>query len=629
MLRDFIDREFYIALLSDDSIASHPENTLASFTNLLSQPCKLDGDDWHVAVVEISFNDFSANKSRLTKKEFESSDSDIDATPNYLQPLHEFETTDDENIHTNLRKKRKIKHTEHNAPIQENKFITVQIDEIYTLKISSQFLNKLAYNTRKRDINCGKLLEHLSECIVPQETNENKKSIVLKILDFIDSKDWTKEMKTTYKQNDAYMIHTYLGSPVSSNIVLQYKHYTSIEQFIQYFILQIPLTRRNNRDLKNLFKQFYPDYNKTSNTQQPTLENKPNNNNKDAKTLGVKFNEYGVNLKTNTDMLKRSAENTVDLSAIVRDLVKNAEAFKDGKTRDFSISAGILEKIKNSVLDVFRNRKSDPASVFGGSVEGNLLLVEIKSTSGPPFTVKLPIKQYDSVKEFLDQVIIQIPAGRGDLQSFSSYIDQLFAPDTHFETSDDDEDYAADKPAIVAPPELSSLFPDKVSDVNLIINKNTTKAETTLKTTEINVSTENDESVGMHLFSGYPFSSVHKNPIPKDVEIIRPVNTHSAVSSAGSSLSGYMFIYLDIIAPARVGSILSRVTRIIPDCHERCIHFSNLTYSRVQKTYFEDISVLLTDNHGKKINFNASTVPTYLLLHFKIIPPNAREIRHF
>lgn len=152
-----------------------------------------------------------------------------------------------------------------------------------------------------------------------------------------------------------------------------------------------------------------------------------------------------------------------------------------------------------------------------------------------------------------------------------------------------------------------------------------------MKTTDNEGTTDNDDSVGMHLFSGYPFSNIPKKSIhvPKDVEIIQPVATHSAVSLSSSSLSDYMFIYLDIIALSRVGSILSRVSRIIPDCHNRCIHFNTLTYSRVQKTYFEDISVLLTDNHGKKINFNASTVPTYLLLHFKNIPPNASEIRHF
>lgn len=346
-----------------------------------------------------------------------------------------------------------------------------------------------------------------------------------------------------------------------------------------------------------------------------------------------------------------------------------------------------MEKIKNSVLDVFRNRKTNPANVLGGTVDGNLLLVNIKSTSGPPFTVKLPIQQYDSVKQFLNQIITQIPAGRGDLQSFSTYIDQLFAPDKQTETSDED------KPTVIVPPELSSLLPTKVSDVNLLINNNNkphpttgtiivphqfssllpdkvndtnliinnnnkphpptgtiivphqlssllpnkvndanliiNKPPTKQHSPEIESLSDNDESLGMHLFSGYPFTNKHKNTIPKDVEIIKPIPTHSAVSSANSSLSGYIFVYLDIIAPARVGSILSRVSRIIPDCHERCIHFHNLTYSRVQKTYFEDISILLTDNHGKKINFNPSTVPTYLLLHFKIIPPNAREIRHF
>lgn len=250
-----------------------------------------------------------------------------------------------------------------------------------------------------------------------------------KILIFIDSKEWRNiDDFTTYRRNYAFVLHFYFGSPVSSNVVLQYRNFNSLEEFMEHIILQIPVKRRNNKALKNLFKKFYPEYFKTSEINSVIKKKSSDFNDKQ---LSIKFDEYGVNLKSDTAQLKRSMKRSVDLRNIVENFINNAEAFKEDRTQAIKVTANLLEKIKNSGLDVFRNRQAKIDKVFGTPVENNILKVDINPSTGAPFTVNLPVKRYESAKEFLDAIIIQIPPGRGDLKSFSTYLDQLFQPDSN------------------------------------------------------------------------------------------------------------------------------------------------------------------------------------------------------
>lgn len=50
------NNEFYISLLSNNSIDRYKQNTLSSFTNHLASPIDLSTDDWYVGIVEIECN---------------------------------------------------------------------------------------------------------------------------------------------------------------------------------------------------------------------------------------------------------------------------------------------------------------------------------------------------------------------------------------------------------------------------------------------------------------------------------------------------------------------------------------------------------------------------------------------
>lgn len=237
-------------------------------------------EDWYVGLVEIAFNPFTPGGSeRIIQKDYndnaheyisstsseeESRASDVEEYEygqNSNKRKHSFSPIDidvDKTLYTH-------------ADLQSEKQTIVPIDETYSLQITSSFLNKIAYNTKKRDINGAKFFEHLAECITPKTDDDAvKKSVMDRILMYIDSKNWPSiETKSSYRRNDAHMLHLYFGSPVSSNCILQYKTFSSVEEFIQEIVMQIPPKRRNNKSLKTLFKIFSPYYNKKSQVDAP------------------------------------------------------------------------------------------------------------------------------------------------------------------------------------------------------------------------------------------------------------------------------------------------------------------------------------------------------------------------
>lgn len=79
---------------------------------------------------------------------------------------------------------------------------------------------------------------------------------------------------------------------------------------------------------------------------------------------------------------------------------------------------------------------------------------------------------------------------------------------------------------------------------------------------------------------------------------------------------GYMFVYLDIISPRRIGSRNNRVLKVFR-CEKKTFHFTNIEYVKLEKNNFDSLSILLCNSGGEKVNFTPSKIPTYVNLHFK------------
>lgn len=124
-------------------------------------------------------------------------------------------------------------------------------------------------------------------------------------------------------------------------------------------------------------------------------------------------------------------------------------------------------------------------------------------------------------------------------------------------------------------------------------------------------------TVGFPYFPGYTedfYEPLHslKSSIDHHCDIIKnyfPQN-NDVVSHA--------FIYLDIMKPRLVGDQSIKCLRIFPKTNsQQNIEFTSVEYYPIQSNYITDISILIANNNGDKINFENSKIPTMCTLHFK------------
>lgn len=80
-------------------------------------------------------------------------------------------------------------------------------------------------------------------------------------------------------------------------------------------------------------------------------------------------------------------------------------------------------------------------------------------------------------------------------------------------------------------------------------------------------------------------------------------------------------VYTDFIKPQLIGNSLTRYLRIVSmknaSINIQIIQFKPVQYCPIDQKYLESISILIANLEGKNIDFDPSTTPTYILLHFK------------
>lgn len=96
--------------------------------------------------------------------------------------------------------------------------------------------------------------------------------------------------------------------------------------------------------------------------------------------------------------------------------------------------------------------------------------------------------------------------------------------------------------------------------------------------------------------------------------------TAPAISVKQTENDGFIFVYLDIISPRRIGSKSNRVLKVLRPANKRMLHFENIEYMPLQTEYFDSISILIAQSNGENVSFVPSNVPTYINLHFKRVP---------
>lgn len=101
-------------------------------------------------------------------------------------------------------------------------------------------------------------------------------------------------------------------------------------------------------------------------------------------------------------------------------------------------------------------------------------------------------------------------------------------------------------------------------------------------------------------------------------KIVEQTNDFKEIYSNHNDIIDLAFVYTDIIQTRLVGSQLSRVLKVIPlKNNQDLITIKNIEYYPVQSNILKDISILITNGSGQKIDFKKSSIPTFCTLHFK------------
>lgn len=233
--------QFYVGLMSNESMNDYPDNVLSAFTNKLARPIQID-ESWCVGLTHISYGPHSTFQRMEMAPE-----TSIDLGVETFEPVTVATTS------PVPPKKRRHRDREYRTQKQEavfEKIIAIKVSDTQNIVLTQSDLKELTYD--KHHLNGGKLLKILPEKIQPKldesdakiyyEQEMLKRKIKHQIFDLIQNEDWTLKDITKYKRHaDEFMVHVYQGTKKSSNCILKYREYPNIEQFIREIVYQLPV----------------------------------------------------------------------------------------------------------------------------------------------------------------------------------------------------------------------------------------------------------------------------------------------------------------------------------------------------------------------------------------------------
>lgn len=375
------ENEFYVCLLSNASANIYNNNTLSAFTNLLCKPLRLD-ERWCVGLTEFSFNNFepSIGKLIMLQRDRES-----------LSEDDGFGIDDQVEIfdYSNRRKRKRA------APANS---VEINVGNDSKIVLKSDELMDISYNKKKLDINFGRFLEVLTDNITSdwfENTNEIHKEIKDSIFIKLKSTDWSKiPLVKRIQGKEEFLLHIYMGSSHSNNVVLKYGKY-ELDEFLEEIISQIPISERSYTKLHNLFNIFYAKYKKDLDNDDGILK-KPS-------ILNVDFKEYGINLSTNISKIN---EKNLDMTTLINHMADNIEFTDPNITENEKIL--LKEKLKAAVLDTLRGNDLDQTHISKQLKDDDVIL-NVPYNADSSYSTVLEVKSYNRLEELLNGIYAQIP----------------------------------------------------------------------------------------------------------------------------------------------------------------------------------------------------------------------------
>lgn len=94
--------------------------------------------------------------------------------------------------------------------------------------------------------------------------------------------------------------------------------------------------------------------------------------------------------------------------------------------------------------------------------------------------------------------------------------------------------------------------------------------------------------------------------------------TELYLNDGSTELPTILFIYSDIIKPRCIGNKNIRCIRVLPYKGQSiCYDFHNVEYYPLEISIINDISILIANSDGTQYNFQSSTTPNFITLHFR------------
>lgn len=650
--------QFYVVLMSNNSMEHYPDNVLSAFSNKLPIPLKLEGN-WVVGLTHLSYGPFASfQRMEMAAPENGAIDDDVEtfdpvsATPTVVEPPPK---------KRQRKRKRDREYRTQKQEASDEKKVIIKISDVHSIVLKQSDLRELTYE--KHHLNCGKLLKVLAEKIEPRlddndprifyEIEMMRRRIKHQIIDLINEEDWIAQSDVIKhaRKKDEFLMHIYLGSRRSTNIPIRYLEYDSIETFICEIVYQLPIHERRKEPLSQLFNLFHTSYDLIS--EKAIIPRKTDIN------LYIPLSEYGTSSGLDTRELVKNNPNIMEHGISMEDIIalfRENLQYKD-ETLSASEKLELRLRIKNAIVDVLRGNALNgpyiPKQYKKNDLPLNVPVEKTGDNSYGYYRAVLEAKNYDHEDQFLNEIYNQIPIEKRDKTIFLDTLNQAFVKSINTKRSASEttdmvsqtqplQSFAVDYADLSNPKAPAVQFPKNVNTSSAPIQEQPLPPPPPPPTLPSPVADIQPKSRSpspsavpkkpdIYLTGGLKLAFSDAAAAAVDNAAFAAA---SAAAAAGAKASPkmteivaskrdihknrFIFVYSDIIRGRIIGDTIGRFLRVIPlTDNTRDLQFRHVEFVPVEKNYIESITILLANNFGERIQFKASTVPTYVSLCFK------------
>lgn len=620
--------------MSNESMHEYAENTLSAFTNKLARGIQID-ENWVVGLSAISIPTIEKFQRMEMAREIEGASID-----------DEIETFTPITVNEPPPKKKRRRREYRKLKQQVGKRIAIHVSPTEYIILTEKDIEAITYGNSP-NLNCGILLQTLSEKIEPKidETDDKKRlqreilkrNIKLELFLAISNNSWNiAETPVKFRRNtDEYLVHVYQGSKKSNNIVLKYGTYSSLVQFIAFLLGQLPIECRSKEKLSPLLNMFYESYNLLNKKQEIV---KPKN----KVTLLLPFVEYGASTGFDTEALM---QDNPDIITEGVSLDKVIELFRDNLTytEDRQLSANekfaLRTMIKEKIIDALRLEKSMDIPYASQDIKNrkdvvlNMPIQKIKD-GYKTHKVVLGAQEWKSANALLDSVIAQIPMKKRYREVFIHALEESFIKAMKTKKKAGEASSMATQTLQSLPFDSADPTNPKAPDIAFPQNVDTMQRQATPSASATPTPslpaapTPSPPATPTPSLPVAPAQSSSNTPTPAaasqtDTTVDKATSTDQYDDIVGirkdPHKNRFLYVYSDVIQCRIFGESQVRCMRVIPltDASTRDIQFKHIEYIPVQKTFIDNISIMLCNSYGDKIQFKSSIIPTYCMLHFK------------